>query len=154
MKVILDYVPNHTSDRHPWFQESRSSRAALKRDWYIWRDPAPNGGPPNNWTSRFGGPAWTRDAATGQYYYHAFLPEQLLAVQPKKFASVPREIKVIVVGRCAGPNRLGGAELALTIGADTTARMQMDAAAARALVGELARRLNAQRHRVYEEAID
>ena len=76
MKVILDYVPNHTSDRHPWFQESRSSRAARKRDWYVWRDPAPDGGPPNNWISHFGGPAWTRDGATGQYYYHAFLPEQ------------------------------------------------------------------------------
>jgi alpha-glucosidase len=76
MKVILDYVPNHTSDRHPWFLESRSSRSAPKRDWYVWRDPAPDGGPPNNWISRFGGPAWSRDAATDQYYYHAFLPEQ------------------------------------------------------------------------------
>jgi len=76
MKVILDYVPNHTSDRHPWFLESRSSRSAPKRDWYVWRDPAPDGGPPNNWISRFGGPAWTRDGVTGQYYYHAFLPEQ------------------------------------------------------------------------------
>ncbi len=76
MKVILDYVPNHTSDRHPWFLESRSSRTALKRDWYVWRDPGPGGGRPNNWISRFGAPAWTRDPATGQYYYHAFLPEQ------------------------------------------------------------------------------
>ena len=76
MKVILDYVPNHTSDRHPWFLESRSSRAAPKRDWYVWRDPAADGGGPNNWISRFGGPAWTFDPTTGQYYYHAFLREQ------------------------------------------------------------------------------
>ena len=76
MKVILDYVPNHTSDRHPWFRDSRSSRAAAKRDWYVWRDPAADGGPPNNWISHFGGPAWTFDPATGQHYYHAFLPEQ------------------------------------------------------------------------------
>jgi alpha-glucosidase len=76
LKVILDFVPNHSSDRHPWFRESRSSRDDPKRDWYIWRDPAPGGGPPNNWLSNFGGPAWTLDEATGQYYYHAFLPEQ------------------------------------------------------------------------------
>ena len=76
LKVILDFVPNHTSDRHPWFAESRSSRASAKRDWYIWRDPAPGGGPPNNWLSNFGGPAWRLDEATGQYYFHAFLKEQ------------------------------------------------------------------------------
>lgn len=76
LKVILDFVPNHSSIAHPWFSESRSSRASPKRDWYIWRDPAPDGGPPNNWLSNFGGPAWTLDAATGQYYYHAFLAEQ------------------------------------------------------------------------------
>ena len=76
LKVILDFVPNHSSDQHPWFRESRSSRQSPKRDWYIWRDPAPDGGPPNNWLSNFGGPAWTLDEATGQYYYHAFLPEQ------------------------------------------------------------------------------
>ncbi|HEX2189083.1 MAG TPA: alpha-amylase family glycosyl hydrolase [Longimicrobiaceae bacterium] len=76
LKVILDFVPNHTSDRHPWFLESRASRDSPKRDWYIWRDPAPDGGPPNNWLSNFGGPAWTLDEATGQYYYHAFLREQ------------------------------------------------------------------------------
>jgi alpha-glucosidase len=76
LKVILDFVPNHTSDRHPWFLESRSSRASAKRDWYIWRDPAFDGGPPNNWLSEFGGAAWTLDEATGQYYYHAFLKEQ------------------------------------------------------------------------------
>jgi alpha-glucosidase len=76
LRVILDYVPNHSSDRHPWFIESRASRASPKRDWYVWRDPAPDGGPPNNWLGEFGGPAWTLDAATGQYWYHAYLPQQ------------------------------------------------------------------------------
>jgi alpha-glucosidase len=76
LKVILDFVPNHTSDRHPWFQESRSSRLSPKRDWYVWRDAGPNASPPNNWESEFGGPAWTFDDRTGQYYYHAFLKEQ------------------------------------------------------------------------------
>ncbi|GJD96455.1 alpha-amylase family glycosyl hydrolase [Methylobacterium iners] len=76
LKVILDFVPNHSSIAHPWFEESRASRENPKRDWYIWRDPAPDGGPPNNWISNFGGLAWTRDEATGQYYYHAFLREQ------------------------------------------------------------------------------
>jgi alpha-glucosidase len=76
LKVILDFVPNHTSDRHPWFVESRSSRLNEKRDWYIWRDGPPDGSAPNNWVSEFGGSAWTWDAATGQYYYHAFLKEQ------------------------------------------------------------------------------
>ncbi|UZF94703.1 alpha-amylase family glycosyl hydrolase [Bosea sp. NBC_00550] len=76
LKVLLDFVPNHTSDRHTWFVESRSSRDAAKRDWYLWRDPAPDGGPPNNWISDFGGSAWAWDEASGQYYYHAFLKEQ------------------------------------------------------------------------------
>ncbi len=76
LKILLDYVPNHTSDRHPWFIEARSSRSSAKRDWYIWRDPAPGGGPPNNWRSNFGGGAWEWDETTGQYYYHAFLKEQ------------------------------------------------------------------------------
>jgi alpha-glucosidase len=76
LKILLDFVPNHTSDQHPWFIESRSSRNNPKRDWYIWRDPAPNGGPPNNWISDFGGSAWEWDQVTGQYYYHAFLKEQ------------------------------------------------------------------------------
>ena len=76
VKVIVDLVPNHTSDQHPWFRESRSSRASAKRDWYIWRDPAPGGGPPNNWLSDFGGRAWEYDPATDQYYYHAFLTAQ------------------------------------------------------------------------------
>jgi alpha-glucosidase len=76
LRVILDFVPNHSSDQHPWFLESRSSRDNPKRDWYIWRDPAPDGGLPNNWLSNFGGPGWTFDEKTGQFYYHAFLPEQ------------------------------------------------------------------------------
>lgn len=76
LKVILDLVPNHTSDQHPWFVESRGSRSNPKRDWYLWRDPAGDGGPPNNWMSEFGGQAWAHDSGSGQYYYHAFLREQ------------------------------------------------------------------------------
>jgi alpha-glucosidase len=76
LKVILDLVPNHTSDQHPWFIESRSSRDNPKRDWYLWREPAPGGGPPNNWRSHFGGPGWTFDENTGQYYYHTYFKEQ------------------------------------------------------------------------------
>ncbi|WBL78761.1 DUF3459 domain-containing protein [Bradyrhizobium xenonodulans] len=76
LKLILDLVPNHTSDQHPWFVESRSSRDNPKRDWYVWRDPAPDGGVPNNWLSEFGGSAWAFDETTGQYYYHAFLAQQ------------------------------------------------------------------------------
>ncbi len=76
LKVILDYVPNHSSDQHAWFKESRSSRDNPKRDWYIWKNAKPDGSPPNNWESIFGGPAWTWDEATGQYYLHSFLKEQ------------------------------------------------------------------------------
>ncbi|MFC7054291.1 alpha-amylase family glycosyl hydrolase [Hansschlegelia quercus] len=76
LKVILDFVPNHSSDAHPWFGESRRGRDDPKRDWYIWRDPAPDGGPPNNWISNFGGSAWEYDETSGQYYHHAFLKEQ------------------------------------------------------------------------------
>jgi alpha-glucosidase len=72
LKVLLDFVPNHTSDAHPWFVEARASRTSRKRGWYLWRDPAPDGGPPNNWESYFGGPAWTLDQHTGQYYLHQF----------------------------------------------------------------------------------
>src|SRR5436305_1327098 len=76
LKVVLDFVPNHTSDRHPWFVASRSSRQNPFRDWYIWRDPGPGGGPPNNWLATFGGSAWTFDEKTGQYYLHSYLAEQ------------------------------------------------------------------------------
>lgn len=76
MKLILDLVPNHTSDQHPWFLESRSSRDSPKRDWYIWQEPGENGALPNNWLSVFGGHAWELDPATRQYYYHAFLKQQ------------------------------------------------------------------------------
>ena len=76
LEVLLDFVPNHTSDAHPWFRDSRSSRAAEHRDWYLWRDAAPDGGPPNNWLAHFGGSAWEWDAGTQQYYLHSFLREQ------------------------------------------------------------------------------
>jgi alpha-glucosidase len=78
IRVIVDLVPGHTSDRHPWFQSARSSRADPKRDWYVWADRRRGGGPPNNWRSAFPrvGRAWTLDRGTGQYYLHHFLPEQ------------------------------------------------------------------------------
>ncbi|CAN5605652.1 hypothetical protein BH24ACT20_BH24ACT20_13930 [soil metagenome] len=76
LKVILDFVPNHTSDEHPWFVESRSSKSNPKRDWYIWADPASDEGLPNNWESNFGGPSWTWDETTGQYYLNSFDPKQ------------------------------------------------------------------------------
>ncbi|KAA9349780.1 alpha-amylase family glycosyl hydrolase [Larkinella humicola] len=76
LKLILDLVPNHTSDQHPWFLESRSSRTSPKRDWYLWRDALPDGSVPNNWLSVFGGSGWEWDETTRQYYYHAFLKEQ------------------------------------------------------------------------------
>jgi alpha-glucosidase len=76
LRVVLDLVPNHTSDQHEWFLDARKGRDAEHRDFYVWRDPAPDGGPPNNWVSHFGGPAWTLDEASGQYYMHLFLPEQ------------------------------------------------------------------------------
>jgi len=74
--VILDLVLNHTSDQHPWFKESRKSRDNPYHDWYIWKDPSPRGGPPNNWLSIFGGSGWEFDAQLGQYYYHMFCKGQ------------------------------------------------------------------------------
>jgi alpha-glucosidase len=76
IRVVIDFVPNHTSDQHPWFVESRSSRTSAKRDWYFWRAPGPDGRLPNNWISMFGGPSWEWDEATQQFYLHTFLKEQ------------------------------------------------------------------------------
>src|ERR1700709_512269 len=76
LKLILDFVPNHTSNQHPWFDESKTSRDNPKRDWFIWRPPAPDGGPPNNWLSEFGGRAWQFDSKTIHYYYDSFLDTQ------------------------------------------------------------------------------
>ena len=76
IRIILDFVVNHTSDQHPWFLDSKSSRTSAHRDWYIWRDGKALGQPPNNWVSTFGGSAWTFDPTTGQYYYHFFYPQQ------------------------------------------------------------------------------
>jgi alpha-glucosidase len=76
LKVIIDQVYAHTSDRHPWFTESRASRDNARADWYVWSDPKPDGTPPSNWQSVFGGPAWTWDARRRQYYMHTFLKEQ------------------------------------------------------------------------------
>ena len=76
IKVVMDYVANHTSIEHAWFEESRSTLTNAKRDWYIWSDPKPDGSPPNNWLSRFGGSAWKFEEQTGQYYLHSFLETQ------------------------------------------------------------------------------
>jgi alpha-glucosidase len=76
IRVVIDFVLNHTSDQHPFFKESRSSKTNPKRDWYVWRDPGPDGSRPNNWSSSFGPVAWTLDEKTGQFYYHYFYPQQ------------------------------------------------------------------------------
>ena len=76
IRVLLDLVPNHTSDQHAWFQDALRGRDAPHRDYYVWGDPGPDGSPPNNWLSNFGGPAWTLHEPTGQCYLHNFLPEQ------------------------------------------------------------------------------
>ena len=76
LRFLMDLVPCHTSIEHPWFVDARSSRDAEHRDWYVWADPAPDGGPPSNWESVFGGSTWEWDDATGQFYLHTFYPEQ------------------------------------------------------------------------------
>jgi alpha-glucosidase len=76
IRILLDLVPNHTSDQHPWFVDARSGRDAAHRDWYVWADPGPDGGPPNNWVSIFGGSAWELDQASGQYFLHNFEMQQ------------------------------------------------------------------------------
>lgn len=76
LKLIIDQVYSHSSDQHPWFAESRTSRSNAKADWYVWADAKADGSPPNNWQSVFGGPAWTWDARRGQYFLHNFLPQQ------------------------------------------------------------------------------
>jgi alpha-glucosidase len=76
MKLILDLVVNHTSDEHPWFIESRSSKDSAKRDWYIWKDPKPDGSEPTNWESIFNGSTWEYDSQTDQYYFHLFSKKQ------------------------------------------------------------------------------
>ncbi|MFN4113150.1 MAG: alpha-amylase family glycosyl hydrolase [Sphingomonadaceae bacterium] len=76
LRVLIDQVYSHTSDEHPWFAESRASRTGPRADWYVWADPRPDGSPPSNWQSVFGGPAWTWDARRGQYYLHNFLASQ------------------------------------------------------------------------------
>ena len=76
LKVIIDQVYSHSSDQHPWFKQSRSTRDNAKADWYVWADAQADGSPPNNWQSVFGGPAWQWDARRGQYYLHNFLTEQ------------------------------------------------------------------------------
>jgi alpha-glucosidase len=76
IRILLDLVPNHTSDQHSWFVDARSGPEAAHRDWYVWADPKPDGGPPNNWVSIFGGSAWELDDASGQYYLHNFEAEQ------------------------------------------------------------------------------
>jgi alpha-glucosidase len=76
IRILLDLVPNHTSDQHPWFVDARSGRDAAHRDWYVWADPRPDGTPPNNWVSIFGGSAWELDQASGQYFLHNFELQQ------------------------------------------------------------------------------
>ncbi|MDZ4095079.1 MAG: alpha-amylase family glycosyl hydrolase [Paracoccaceae bacterium] len=76
LKVMIDLVLSHTSDQHPWFQESRANRQTARADWYVWADPKPDGTAPNNWLSVFGGPAWAWDSRREQYYLHNFLTSQ------------------------------------------------------------------------------
>src|SRR6266550_674772 len=95
LKIIIDFVLNHTSDQHPWFKESRASRDNPKRDWYVWRSPKADGSPPNNWQSAFGGSAWAYHKPTGQYYLHSFLAQQpdLNWESPKVRAAMKQVVK-------------------------------------------------------------
>src|SRR5690606_17751642 len=95
LKVLIDFTPAHTSDEHPWFQESRSSRTNPKADWYTWSDADIDGCPPNNWLSSFGGSAWTWDPRRSQYYYHPFLTCQpaLNLQNPETLEAVRNEMR-------------------------------------------------------------
>ena len=105
LKVITDQVLSHTSDKHPWFIESRKDRTNPKADWYVWADPKPDGSPPTNWHSHFGGPAWEFDATRGQYYLHNFLSQQpdLNFHNPEVRRGDPRDGEVLAGPR---PRRL------------------------------------------------
>jgi alpha-glucosidase len=104
MQVLLDLVPNHTSSAHPWFADALSGKGAEHRDWYVWADPAGDGGPPNNWVDFTGAPAWTWHEPTGQYYMHNFLPAQpdLKLVAPAGARRVQADPGVLVRRGVAG----------------------------------------------------
>ena len=109
--IILDFVLNHTSDQHPWFKDSASSRTSSHRDWYIWRDGRGPNQPPNNWISIFGGSAWKIDAKTGQYYYHFFYPAATrpeLAQSCRRKSHVRRDPLVVPARRLRFPARRCG----------------------------------------------
>ncbi|PWC27587.1 alpha-amylase family glycosyl hydrolase [Teichococcus aestuarii] len=91
LKLLMDFIPAHTSDEHPWFQESRSSRENARAEWYVWADAAPDGGPPNNWLSSFGGGAWQWEPRRSQYYYHPFL-----ACQPALNLRKPEALEAVI----------------------------------------------------------
>ncbi len=95
LKVLIDFVPGHTSDEHPWFLQSRQDRTNPRADWYVWADAARDGGPPSNWLSSFGGPAWTWEPRRSQYYYHPFLNCQpaLNLQNPETLAAVVDDMK-------------------------------------------------------------
>ena len=89
LKLIIDFVPNHSSDQHPWFIASRADRSAERRDWYVWADPAPGGAPPNNWLSVFGGPAWTLDGPRGSTTCTPFCPSNLTSTGATRSCAEP-----------------------------------------------------------------
>lgn len=95
LKVLIDFVPGHTSDEHPWFLQSRQDRNNPRADWYVWADAARDGGPPSNWLSSFGGPAWTWEPRRSQYYYHPFLTCQpaLNLQNPETLEAVVEDMK-------------------------------------------------------------